>query len=109
MLENVQIIKKDGTVEAYNPEKIIKAVGKSADRIMYKFTDEENQKIVDFIETSITMSGLKKVPISEMHKMVEAALERVNSDVCKSYKDYRNYKKEFVHMLDDVYKKLMIK
>ena len=105
MLENVQIIKKDGTVEAYNPEKIIKAVGKSADRIMIKFTDEENDKIVNFIETSITMKGVDKVPISEMHKMVEAALERVNSDVCKSYRDYRNYKKEFVHMLDDVYKK----
>ena len=105
MLENVQIIKKDGTVEAYNPEKIIKAVGKSADRIMIKFTDEENDKIVNFIETSITMKGMNKVPISEMHKMVEAALERVNSDVCKSYRDYRNYKKEFVHMLDDVYKK----
>ncbi len=105
MLENVQIIKKDGTVEAYNPEKIIKAVGKSADRIMIKFTDEENDRIVNFIETSITMKGINKVPISEMHKMVEAALERVNSDVCKSYRDYRNYKKEFVHMLDDVYKK----
>ncbi len=105
MLSNVQVIKKDGTVEDYNPEKIIKAVGKSADRIMIKFTDEENKKIVDFVETSIIMKGVNKVPIVDMHKMVEAALDKVNADVCKSYRDYRNYKKDFIHMLDDVYKK----
>ena len=105
MLENVQVIKKDGTVEDYNAEKIIKAVGKSADRIMIKFTDEENKEIVSFIESAITRKNLTQIPIAEMHKMVEAALDNVNPDVCKSYRDYRNYKKEFVHMLDDVYKK----
>ena len=105
MLENVQVIKKDGTVEDYNPEKIIKAVGKSADRIMIEFTDEENDEIISLIESSIKMKNLKKIPITQMHKLVEAALDNVNPDVCKSYRDYRNYKKEFVHMLDDVYKK----
>lgn len=113
MLENVQVIKKDGTVEKYNSEKIISAVGKSADRIMIKFTDEENKEIVNYIERTIERrkeqftdkEGMVSIPITEMHKMVEAALDNVNPDVCKSYRDYRNYKKEFVHMLDDVYKK----
>ena len=105
MLENVQVIKKDGTVQDYNPAKIVEAVGKSADRIMVKLSDEENQEIVSYIETTIKMKKLTKVPITEMHKMVEAALDNVNPDVCKSYRDYRNYKKDFIHMLDDVYKK----
>ena len=40
-----------------------------------------------------------------MHNLVEGALERVNPAVAKSYRDYRNYKQDFVQMLDDVYKK----
>ena len=105
MLKNVIIIKKDGTEEEYNPIKIIKAIGKSAERIMITLTDEDNGRIINRVEYEITAKGLTKVPISEMHKFVECALESVNPAVCKSYRDYRNYKKEFVHMLDDVYKK----
>ena len=35
------VIKKDGTNEEFNVQKIIVAVNKSAARILYKFTDEE--------------------------------------------------------------------
>lgn len=45
------------------------------------------------------------ITISEMHNVVEYALESLNPSVAKSYKDYRNYKQDFVHMLDEVYKK----
>ena len=47
----------------------------------------------------------EKVPISVMHNIVENALEQVRPVVAKSYRDYRNYKQDFVRMLDDVYKK----
>ena len=40
-----------------------------------------------------------------MHNIVEAALEQVKPEVAKSYRDYRNYKQDFVKMLDEVYKK----
>ena len=40
-----------------------------------------------------------------MHNIVEGALEQVNPSVARSYRDYRNYKKDFVHMMDDVYTK----
>ena len=36
---------------------------------------------------------------------MEGALDKVNPLVAKSYRDYRNYKQDFVRMLDDVYKK----
>ena len=36
---------------------------------------------------------------------MEGALERVNPAVAKSYRDYRNYKLDFIHMMDDVYTK----
>ena len=47
----------------------------------------------------------EKVPISVMHNIVENALEQIRPVVAKSYRDYRNYKQDFVRMLDDVYKK----
>ena len=35
------IIKKDGTLEAFDASKIIKAITKSASRVMYTFSKEE--------------------------------------------------------------------
>ena len=49
--------------------------------------------------------GREGIPIAEMHNIVEAALEQVKPEVAKSYRDYRNYKQDFVKMLDEVYKK----
>ena len=46
-----------------------------------------------------------EIPIPIMHNIVESALEQVKPIVAKSYRDYRNYKHDFVRMLDDVYKK----
>ena len=48
---------------------------------------------------------MTEVQIWQMHNIVEAALEAVRPEVAKSYRDYRNYKQDFVQMLDEVYKK----
>ncbi len=101
----VRIIKKDGTLEDFDGKKIAAAVTKSADRVMYKFKDSEINQICDFVINEIDKNGLSDVPIQTMHNLVESALEVVEPKVAKSYKDYRNYKKDFVHMLDDVYQK----
>ena len=44
-----------------------------------------------------------EVTIAEMHNLVEGALEHINPNVAHSYRNYRNYKQDFVHMLDKVY------
>lgn len=106
MADNIcKIRKKNGTLEPYDRNKIIKAVSKSAERAMYQFKDFELDYICTTIEEDIVMQGIKEVPILKMHNMVESALEKVNPVVAKSYKDYRNYKTDFVGMLDDIYKK----
>lgn len=105
MNKNVTIIKKDGTREPFDSSKIVIAVGKSAARILYKLTPDEEKRIVEHVENAIEKNNLTEVPIAMMHSMVEAALVAVNQDVAKSYRDYRNYKQEFVHMMDDVYVK----
>ncbi len=101
----IYVIKKDGTREKFNVEKIINAVNKSANRILYSFTEEEKRTICDFAFTKAESLGKENIDIQDMHNIVEGALEQVNPAVARSYRDYRNYKKDFVHMMDDVYTK----
>ena len=99
------VIKKDGTNEPFNVQKIIIAVNKSAARILYKFTEDELQFLCDFAKDKAESLQKEGITIQEMHNIVEGALEAVNPAVAKSYRDYRNYKLDFIHMMDDVYTK----
>ncbi len=101
----IKVVKKDGTLEDFNVQKVVDAVNKSACRVMINFTEEEEKFICQFVEEKVYALGIEKVEIAQMHNIVEGALERVNPTVAKSYRDYRNYKQDFVQMLDDVYTK----
>ena len=101
----VMMIKKDGTKEDFNIQKVINAVGKSAYRALTKFTDKEKEYICQNVINRINDLEVDEIPIPVMHNIVESALEDVKPIVAKSYRDYRNYKQDFVRMLDDVYKK----
>lgn len=101
----IHVIKKDGTKEDFNVQKVVVAVNKSAYRALVTFTQEELDFICKFVEEKVQQMGITEVPIAVMHNIVEGALEKVNPVVAKSYRDYRNYKQDFVQMLDEVYKK----
>ncbi len=101
----LQILKKDGTKEVFQLDKIINAVNKSAARILYEFEPEELDFICKFAEEKANSLGIDVITIQDMHNIVEGALEEVNNKVAKSYRDYRNYKQDFIHMMDDVYTK----
>lgn len=101
----IKIIKKDGTEEDYNVKKVVVAVKKSANRALVEFTDEDIHKICVFVDSRVLNMQKDKIHIAEMHNIVEGALDMVNPVVAKSYRDYRNYKQDFVHMLDEVYQK----
>lgn len=101
----IYVVKKDGTREKFNVDKIINAVNKSASRLLYTFTEEEKRHICEFAFSKAESLGKENIDIQDMHNIVEGALEEVNPAVAKSYRDYRNYKKDFVHMMDDVYTK----
>ena len=105
LTRDVRVIKKDGTKEEFNVQKVVVAVNKSAYRALIKFTEEEIGFICQFVEEKVEEMGVTEIAIAEMHNVVEGALERVNPVVAKSYRDYRNYKQDFVQMLDEVYKK----
>lgn len=101
----MRIIKKDGTLEDYNEQKIIDACNKAAKRAMVSLKDEDYQTICNAVWDKLVENDLEDTEIYEMHNIVESVLEEYYPLVAKMYKEYRNYKKDFVHMMDKVYKK----
>lgn len=99
----MKIIKKDGTLSEYNENKIKKAIKKSAERVMVTLSEDDIRKVCDSVKSRLPNTD--KVSVVDMHKLVETALDNVNPNVAKSYRDYRNYKQEFVHILDKIFKR----
>lgn len=104
-MKDVVVIKKDGTTQDFNPEKIKKAITKSADRVLIDLSEEQKDEIVNIVEKHIDEKNLSEISIYTMHNLVEGALDEVSPEVAKSYRDYRDYKTTFVDMLDKVYRK----
>lgn len=101
----IKIIKKDGTKEDYNPQKIINAVSKAAQRAMENLSNNDYLKICNKVESLILQEPDIDKTVEDMHNIVESVLTDLYPKTAKQYKDYRNYKKDFVHMLDKTYKK----
>ena len=101
--DSVCIIKKDGTKEQFNVQKVVEAVKKSAARMMIKFSDEDLKRICDFVNKNVSDLQKNEISIWEIHNIAESALESINPKVAQSYRNYRNYKTDFVAMLDKVY------
>ena len=103
----MKVIKKDGTLEEYDEQKIINACNKAARRAMVELTPQEYATIVNDVWEKIeeNYEDDSDIEIYDMHNIVEAVLEEDFPIVAKMYKEYRNYKKDFVHMMDKVYER----
>ena len=99
------VIKKDGTTEQYNEQKIIDACNKAARRAMVDLSSNDYQIICNAVWDKLVENDMEETEIYEMHNIVEAVLEEYFPLVGKMYKEYRNYKKDFVHMMDKVYER----
>lgn len=101
----VQIIKKDKSLQNFNPTKIVEAIRKSADRACVKLTKPQEKAVVDYVCKFLIEHGQDEIDVSKLHNIVECALDTVDSKVAKCYRDYRNYKINFFSMIDKVYQK----
>lgn len=104
-MKNYIVIKKDGTRQKYNYEKVKNAVLKSADRGMVELTEKDLEKIKENVENCLKTKfkdGI--ISVQDMHKIVELSLDIVSKETARQYRDYRNYKTEFVGLTDTVYK-----
>lgn len=101
-IKKIVIIKKNGTKESFDPEKIIIATQKSASRIAKTWTENEKNDIKKYVIQKIKESGETEFHIEAIHSMVEYALERVNPKVANQYRSYRNWKQKGLKIFDEM-------
>lgn len=98
-IKDIYVIKKDGTKQSFDGEKIVRAINASAKRIGEILSAEDEERTVELVLKNIHEA---EVPILTMHSLVEKALDEVNPKVAKCYRDYRNYKTDMARMLAEV-------
>ena len=103
----MKVIKKDGTLEEYNEQKIINAIDKSAQRENFTFSQDEYGMICNRVLNEVDEEDFEndEVPVGFIHNIVEKTLLDLFPKVGYQYQQYRNYKLDFVHMMDTVYEK----
>ena len=103
----MKVLKKDHTIQKYDEQKIIDAVDKSANRALFSFTTDDYSTICNRVYEEIEAENFEndEVPVSFIHGAVEKTLLDLYPDVGRSYQEYRNYKLDFIHMMDEVYEK----
>ncbi len=103
----INIIKKDGALEQYNKVKIINACRKSAERALDDLSYNDYENICSHVWSYICdkYGNDSEIPVTEIHAIVEKTLMELYPKSGEAYRQYRNYKVDFVHMMDDVYKK----
>lgn len=100
---SISVLKKNNSVVSFDGEKIKSAIRKSAERVNVTMTAEQEDFVVSYVENLCPVN--EPVQVKTLHKYVECALDSVNTEVARSYREYRNYKTQFVKMLDQVYRK----
>ena len=105
MMYLMKVIKKDGTLEKYNEQKIINAINKSAQRENFTFSQDEYGMICNRVINEIDEEDFEndEVPVGFIHNIVEKTLLDLFPKIGYQYQQYRNYKLDFVHMMDTVY------
>lgn len=103
----MKVIKKDLSIENFDEQKIINAINKSAARALYSFTPDDYNYICKRVFDEIIAEDYEneEVPVADIHSIVEKVLLEKYPEVGQCYQQYRNYKLDFVAMMDDVYKK----
>lgn len=111
--KDVYVEKKNGNLQKFDMTMIFNAVSKSAERVMTSLSDDDKGKleknmiyhIKSFNYITYSENNRLIIHVNIIHNMVELSLDEINPAIAKSYRDYRDYKLSFVHILDNVYKK----
>ena len=111
--EKIYVKKKNGNLQDFDISIVFNAVSKSAERVMETLSDVDKDQLKDIVmdniekyyKTNYSGSGIFTIPVSVLHNIVEISLDKINPNIAKSYREYRDYKLSFVNMLDNVYKK----
>lgn len=97
----LEVIKKDGTVEGWNGEKIKEAVYKAAARVNQYVEPDVLNKLIEKVHSCLIND--RDVPTKDLHKEVIHYLKYFGlTDVANSYQEYRDYKNTYAKSFEKV-------
>lgn len=97
----MKIIKKDGTVEGWNGEKIKEAVYKAAARVNQYVEPDVLNKLVEKVHSCLIID--RDAPTKDLHKEVIHYLRYFGlDDIANSYQEYRDYKNTYAKSFEKV-------
>ena len=99
----VKIVKKDGTFQNYDVTKVARAIRKASCRSLTPLSEDQILILCEKIEEELVNCGREAVTVDAVHNLVEDTLETMSPDISKLYKDFRNYKVNFVERMDRDY------
>lgn len=97
----LEVIKKDGTHEGWDWDKIEVAIHKAAQRANATYSEHDIGKIRGYIE-SLVYSTYDKVPTEKLHAIVIEALCKYLPKIGESYKEFRDYKNTYAKAFEAV-------
>ena len=97
----LEVIKKDGTHEGWDWDKIEVAIHKAAQRANATYSEHDIGKIRGYIE-SIIYSNFDEVPAEKLHAIVIEALCKYTPKIGESYKEFRDYKNTYANAFEAV-------
>lgn len=104
--ETIHVVKKNGVLQDYEPQKIRAAVKKASLRTDNVLTGEQIEEIEKSITSRIRgiceVLGTMVIGVAEVHGVVEATLRKTYPDVWESYSTYRNYKLNEEPVFDEI-------
>ena len=104
-MQTIKIVKKDNTIEEFKKDKLFNAVKKSSERVLVEFTEEQLKELENGVKVVIEERFNGMIHVKDLHNVVEIVLATIDKTVADSYRNYRNYKTDFVSILDNVYHK----
>ena len=96
-MNDFKVIKKDGTSEGWDWDKIKVAVDKASKRANSRVSE---LKLFSYIEDSLSYKT--EITTEELHKLVIRALNLYAPEVGKAYQEYRDYKNTYAKAFESV-------
>lgn len=97
----LQIVKRDGSIENYNREKITKGLSRASNRSSEKLTDDEINLIIENVELSLKSKG-ETCSSSTVYSLVTHYLNGVNQDILQDFLSFNKYKDKWAESFSKV-------
>lgn len=98
----ILVVKKDGSTESWDTNKIITAANKAADRANVTLDVYAFKQAIDTMLSDLFTDGDLKITTTELHPIVIEILRHVNEKAADAYQEFRDYKNTYAKEFEKI-------